>query len=287
MCNRIVITGIGLTAPGANNLKIFRENLLKGKSGVSTMNIEHLGKVPAGICDFDGLKYQTPKHLKTTTRAGSIGIYCANEALKDGNIDLKNFPSHRIGVYVGITEHGPIETYNATQALEKDADIDCFNPHYNPWVVANNPAGSISLNLNLQGPHYTLGGACASGNLSIIHAAQMLRLKECDMALAGGVSESIHSFHTFAGFRSQGALASHLDSQKACRPFDEARNGIVVSEGGCLVILERLEDAQKRDCPIYGELIGWHVNSDATSPTLPNPQRQATCIQETLKASML
>ena len=112
--------------------------------------------------------------------------------------------------------------------------------------MANNPAGEISLNLGITGPHYTLGAACAAGNAGLIHGAQMLRLGECDLALCGGVSESIHTFGIFASFHSQGALAKHDDPTKASRPFDMDRNGIVVAEGGCMFVLERL---QRRPAP--------------------------------------
>ena len=84
----------------------------------------------------------------------------------------------------------------------------------------------------------------------------MLLLDECDLALAGGVSESIHTFGIFASFKSQGALATHSDPTKASRPFDMQRNGIVVSEGGCVFVLERLSDAKVRGASIVGELVG-------------------------------
>ncbi len=106
----------------------------------------------------------------------------------------------------------------------------------------------------------------------MIQGAQMLRLGECDVALAGGVSESIHTFGIFAGFASQGALATHDDPTKASRPFDMDRNGIVVSEGGCMYVLERLDDAKRRGAKIYGELVGYAMNSDASDFVLPNPE---------------
>ena len=74
----------------------------------------------------------------------------------------------------------------------------------------------------------------------------MLLLGDCDVALAGGVSESIHTFGIFASFKSQGALASHSDPTKASRPFDAERNGIVVAEEGCMYVLERYADAKRR-----------------------------------------
>jgi 3-oxoacyl-[acyl-carrier-protein] synthase II len=96
------------------------------------------------------------------------------------------------------------------------------------------------------------------------------------------VSESIHTFGIFAGFKSQGALATHEDPSKASRPFDKARNGIVVSEGGCLYTLERLDDARARGAKIYGEIAGYGVNSDASDYVLPNPFRQAECVRKAL-----
>jgi 3-oxoacyl-[acyl-carrier-protein] synthase II len=111
----------------------------------------------------------------------------------------------------------------------------------------------------------------------------MLRLGECDLAIAGGVSESIHTFGIFAGFASQGALASHADPAKASRPFDIHRNGIVVAEGGCLYTLERFDDAKNRGAKIYGEIVGYAMNTDATDFVLPNSQRQAECMTMALQ----
>jgi 3-oxoacyl-[acyl-carrier-protein] synthase II len=153
--------------------------------------------------------------------------------------------------------------------------------------VANNPAGEISVNLGVTGPHYTLGAACAAGNAGIIQGAQMLRLGECDVALSGGVSESIRTFGIFASFHSQGALACHDDPAKASRPFDADRNGIVVAEGGCIFVLERLSSAQARGARIYGEIAGYAMNSDARDFVLPDPQRQAECIALALQRARL
>jgi 3-oxoacyl-[acyl-carrier-protein] synthase II len=111
----------------------------------------------------------------------------------------------------------------------------------------------------------------------------MLRLGDCDLALAGGVSESIHTFGIFASFHSQGALARHDDPTKASRPFDADRNGIVVAEGGCMFVLERLLDARARGARLYGEVIGYAMNSDAADFVLPHPGRQAECIRLALR----
>jgi 3-oxoacyl-[acyl-carrier-protein] synthase II len=280
---RIVITGVGLTAPNGNSLGEFRRNLLNGVPGVELREVRYMGLQPAGVCHFDPLKYQTKKELRVGTRAGSISIYSACEALADAGLDFSARPTDKVGIYIGCTEHGNVETENEVYAISKfNYDTKYWSHYHNPRTVANNPAGEVSLHLGITGPAYTIGAACAAGNLGLIHAAQMLRLGEVDVALGGGVSESIHTFGIFAGFRSQGALASHPDPKKASRPFDRARNGIVVSEGGCLYTLERLEDAQTRGAKIYGELGGYCVNSDASDYVLPNPTRQAECVRRAI-----
>jgi 3-oxoacyl-[acyl-carrier-protein] synthase II len=276
---RIVITGIGLTAPNGDSLSDFRAALLAGKSGVDHYQIRYVGKTLAGQCHFDELKYQKRKELRRGTRAGSVAIFCANEAVSDAGLDWSNVDSSRVGVYIGVTEHGNVETENEINEIKAfDYDTKVWSHHHNPRTVANNPAGEITLNMGITGPHYTIGAACAAGNAGMIQGAQMLTLGECDVAIAGGVSESIHTFGIFAGFASQGALAEHQDPTCASRPFDRDRNGIVVSEGGCLYILERYVDANRRGSKIYGELVGYAMNSDASDFVLPNPKQQARCM---------
>ncbi len=276
---RIVITGVGLTAPNGDSLAEFRSALLAGKSGVSEYEIRYVGQTLAGICKFDALRYQSKKDLRRGTRAGSVGIYAANEAVKDAGLAWEAIDKSRVGVYLGVTEHGNVETENEIYALKGyDYDTSYWSHHHNPRTVANNPAGEVALNMSVTGPHYTIGAACAAGNAGLIQGAQMLRLGDCDLALAGGVSESIHTFGIFASFKSQGALATHDVPARASRPFAAARNGIVVAEGGCVFVLERLEDALSRGAKIYGELAGYAINTDATDFVLPNPERQAECV---------
>ena len=280
---RIVITGVGLTSPNGNNLTEFRENLLAGVSGITDYNIRYIGDTFAGACDFDKLKYQTKKELRVGTRAGSVSIYCAGEALADAGIDLEQTDRSRIGVFVGTTEHGNVETEQEVYNLSKfDYDVKYWTHHHNPRTVANNPAGEVTVKFGITGPHYCLGAACAAGNVGMINGLQQLLLGEVDVAIAGGISESIHTFGIFAAFKSQGALAENADAAKASRPFDEDRNGIVISEGGALYTLERLDDAQARGAKIYGEITGYAVNSDATNFVLPNNERQAECINKAL-----
>jgi 3-oxoacyl-[acyl-carrier-protein] synthase II len=278
---RIVITGIGLAAPNADNLGDYRSNLLAGKSGIREIELRYVGKVPAGICTFPETKYRKKKENKRGTRAGCLGVYVANEAIHDAGLaGSSEYLPYRTGVYIGLTEHGTVETENEIYNLSQfDFNTDFWSHHHNPRTVLNNPAGEITMNLGITGPHYSIGGACAAGNAALIQGAQMLKLGEVDVALAGGISESTGSFGIFASFKAEGALAVHQDPARACRPFDTGRNGIVVSEGACVFVLERLDRALARNARIYGEIAGYAMNSDARDFVLPYGPRQAECMQ--------
>lgn len=278
------MTAVGLTSPNGNNLEDYRAALLAGRSGVRNYNIRYVGDTHAGVCEFEAVKYQSKRDMRRGTRAGTIGIWSAREAISRSGIDWENVDKSRVGIYIGITEHGNVETENEIYSISQfNYDTTVWSHHHNPRTVANNPAGEIALNMGITGPHYTIGAACAAGNAGIIQGVQMLRLHECDLAIAGGVSESIHTFGIFASFKSQGALASNADPTKASRPFDKDRNGIVVAEGGCLYILERLSDAKARSAKILAEIVSYAINTDATDFVLPNPERQAQCVRMALQ----
>src|SRR5690606_29569555 len=109
---RIVITGVGLAAPNGDNLADFRASLLAGRSGVVNFETRYIGHVLAGVCNFDEFRYQKRKERRRGTRAGSVSIYCANEAVHDAGLVWEHVKKDRVGVYLGITEHGNVETEN-------------------------------------------------------------------------------------------------------------------------------------------------------------------------------
>jgi len=285
---RVVITGIGLAAPNASSVSEFRAKLLSGRAEIAEIDHRYIGKVPAGVCSFDETKYRKKKENKRGTRAGCLGVYAAHEAVADAGIDFSRYGRERTGVYVGLTEHGTVETENEVYNISRfDYNVDYWTHHHNPRTVLNNPAGEITMSMGITGPHYSVGAACAAGNAALIQGVQMLRLGEVDLAICGGISESVDSFGIFASFRSQGALAMHEDPNRACRPFDKWRNGIVISEGACLYTLETLDRAAKRGAKIYGEIAGYAMNSDARDFVLPHGPRQAECMRLALKRAGL
>jgi 3-oxoacyl-[acyl-carrier-protein] synthase II len=286
--HRIVITGVGLAAPNADNTRDFREKVLKGISGIQEIDLRYFGKAPAGICTFPETRHRKKKENNRGTRAGCLGVYCAHEALLDAELDISFYDPARIGVYIGLTEHGTVETENEVYNISAyNYDTKYWTHHHNPRTVLNNPAGEITMSLGITGPHYSIGAACAAGNAALIQAAQMIQLGEVEMALAGGISESVGSFGIFASFKAQNALAEAEDPTKASRPFDLERNGIVISEGACVYVIESLERALARKARILGEIVGYAMNSDARDFVLPYGPRQAECMRLALKRAGL
>ncbi len=142
--HRIVITGVGLAAPGADNLTSFRTQVLTGTSAITEVDLRYFGKAPAGICSFDETRYRKKKENKRGTRAGCLGVYCANEALVDAGLSIDHYKRARIGVYTGLTEHGTIETENEVYNISQyDYNVDYWTHHHNPRTVLNNPATSL------------------------------------------------------------------------------------------------------------------------------------------------
>ena len=153
---RIVITGVGLTAPNGDSLPQFRRNLLAGVAGIEWLDVRYMGRLLAGPCHFDALRHQKKKEVRVGTRAGSISIWCAREAIADSGLAFGPFPKDRVGIYIGCTEHGNVETENEIYAISKfNYDTKFWSHYHNPRTVANNPAGEASLNLGVTGPSST------------------------------------------------------------------------------------------------------------------------------------
>ena len=150
---RIVITGVGLAAPGgASTLPEFRQQVLAGRSGISTIELRYMGVHPAGLCEFPETKYRKKRDNKRGTRAGCLAVYCAGEALADAGIDFTQYRLDRTGVYMGLTEHGTVETENEVYNISQyDYNVDYWTHHHNPRTVLNNPAGEITMSLALPG----------------------------------------------------------------------------------------------------------------------------------------
>lgn len=286
---RIVITGIGVVSPCGSSLAELRQNILAGKSGIRSHDVLYMGKKPAGVCEFEEFKYQTKKLRMRGTRAGSLAIYASNECVAHSGINWEAVNKDRLGLFVGIAEHGSIELEKEFLYFyeKKEIKISHWSPMHNYKIIANSPASEVAIYLKITGPHMTLGGACSASNLAIYQGVQQMRQGDIDYALVGGVSESVSGFGLFASFEAQAILADQDDKTIASRPLDTKRNGIVISEGCGFFMLERLSDAKKRNAKIYAEIIAGSHTSDAHEILLPSSEAQIKCMQIALEKANL
>ncbi len=140
-----------------------------------------------------------------------------------------------------------------------------------PMLMANGPAGHIAMLYGFTGPNYCTVSACASSNHAIGEGMRMIRDGYLDVCIVGG-SESATFPLTVAAFAQMTALTKNPDPETASRPFDAERNGFVLSEGACALVLESEEHARERDARIYCEVAGYGASADAYHITAPDPK---------------
>ena len=273
---RVVITGIGLITPIGLDINENWHSLINGRSGISEITAFDAGNFPvrcAGeVKNFDPAKILEKKDQKKMGRFIMFSLEATRQALEDSNLDLKNneLLRARSGAIIGVGIGG-------LSLIEKYTDI-CMNkgplrvsPFFIPAVITNMASGHITIKYGLGGPNFSVTSACASGAHSIGEAAKYIRHGLCDMMVAGGCEATITPL-AIAGFSSMKALSTrNSDPKGASRPFDEDRDGFVLSEGAGTLILEDYEHACRRGAKIYGELTGYGFSSDAHHMTNPSP----------------
>ena len=146
-----------------------------------------------------------------------------------------------------------------------------MSPFSIPSIIPNMGAGWVSIELGTKGPLMSECTACAASNMAIGDAADAIRMDRADVMLAGGTEAPITEVG-IAGFDAMRALSRRNDDpQRASRPFDRERDGLVMGEAAAMLVLEELEHARARGAKIYGELAGYGVSSDAAHMTEPDP----------------
>ena len=271
---RVVVTGIGVVSPVGIGKKAFWESLKSGRSGVGRITRFDPSEVPVKIAaevkDFDPHQFMDKKLIKRTDRFSQFGIAAAKMAVEDSGIDLDKEDRERVTVFMGTAIAG------GEFAEEQHTLLVKYGPHkvssllsiifYNDSCVAQ-----ICIELGLKGGSLTLAGACAASSTAIAYAFNKIREGKADIILAGGVETPV--IISFIATMSKLGAMSRRNNQpeKASRPFDRERDGFVVGEGSCVLVLEELNHALKREAHIYAELAGAGTSTDAYHITSPEP----------------
>ncbi len=270
---RVVVTGLGAVTPLGNDHRATWEAAVAGQSGIDFISTFDTSGFPVRIAaevrGFDPAAVVGPKEARRLDRNVVMGVAAAAEAVEDASLDSVYDPD-RVGVLFGTAIGGLIGITEQHQIyLERGADR--VSPYFIPSVLVDTASGQIAIALGLRGPNYAPVSACATGSTAIGEAAEVIRRGAADAVLAGGAEACLHPL-ILAGFCAMRGLAAEEEyPPRASRPFDLTRNGFVMGEGACVLVLEELEAAKARGARIYAEVLGYGASNDAHHLAQPDP----------------
>jgi len=266
---QIVITGLGVLAPNGTGVERFWQNTTAGVSGISKITAfdtsdllqEHGGQ----IHDFDPLDYMTEEEMAITERAAQLAIAAGKLALKDAGLSDENGDfRRRMGLFLGTTMgETQVAEYNNDQ--RRAHGYQAMDRSRLSRFPGNLIPATVSAILRLQGPSGLIPTACAAGNFAIGYSLELLREGHVDFMLAGG-TDALSRIASY-GFDAMKAITSDV-----VRPFDRDREGILISEGAGVLVLERAASARARGARIYAEVAGYGLGADGYHMTGPHPE---------------
>lgn len=272
---RVVITGIGLVSPLGNELDVFWQNLLAGKSGIGpvtrfdTTNFDC--RIGGEIKDFDPAQFMPAKETRRTDRFVHFACAAARKAVADSKIELDKQDLNRVGVLIG-SGIGGMETIEDQVGTMLKKGPQRVSPFMIPMLIVNMASGYVSMLLGAKGPNLAVVSACATATHSLGEAARAIVHNDADVMIAGG-SEAAITQMGYAGFCAMRAMSTRNDEpERASRPFDAQRDGFVMGEGAGVCILESLDHARKRGAQIYCEIAGYGITGDAYHMSAPAPE---------------
>lgn len=270
---RVVCTGIGVVSALGLDKDTFWKNLIAGKSGIGKLTrveekFQSACKIAGEIADFNPMDFMDAKQVKRMDRFIQFAVAASNLAVKDAKIDLKQCEPTRVGVEIGSASGG-FETIEKNYKILTERGSDRVSPFTVPMLIVNMAAGWVSMLQNAKGPNTCTVTACASSANAIGDAARLIERGEADVMFAGG-SEAPVTALCMAGFAAARTLSlRNSDPTKASRPFDKDRDGFVMAEGACILILESLTHALKRGAKILAEFAGYGMTGDAYDIVAP------------------
>ena len=275
MEHRVAITGIGAVTPLANTAKETWKAMVAGECAIGP--ITHLDtenskpKAAAEVKDFDGaalLGKQEAAHLDLFAQ---YALVASDEAMADSGLDAEDAVDHdRLGVYVGSGVGGINTIVNNVHTISERGPRRA-SPFMITMMIANMASGNIAIRHKAYGPTLPVVTACATSAHAVGEAFRAIKHGYADAILAGGAEAAVMP-DSIAGFTSCRALTTNPDPATACRPFDAERNGFVMGEGACVLVLEEWEHAVARGAHIYAEVVGYGNTDDAYHITSPDPE---------------
>lgn len=272
---RVVVTGIGVVSPLGIGVDFFWKALINGTSGVGRITrfdtTGHGCQIAAEVKGFDPLQWIDKKEVKKMDTFVRYALAAGLMAVEDAHLKVSDGRQDRVGVLVGTGMGGIIMLVEQYIVLVEKGP-DRVSPFFIPGIIPNMASGRLSMHLGAKGPNSCVSTACATGNHAIGDSLRIIQRGEADVMLAGG-TEAVISTLCIAGFNNAKALSTRNDEpERASRPFDKERDGFVMGEGACVLVLEALDHALDRGAPIYAEVVGYGMSGDAYHVTAPAPE---------------
>ncbi|MFM7463451.1 MAG: beta-ketoacyl-ACP synthase II [Actinomycetota bacterium] len=272
MNRRVVVTGLGATTPLGGDVATTWRALLAGQSGVKRIDAEWVSTLPISIAAsvaVDPSEVMDRVALRKLDRSEAFALIAAREAFADAGSPTIDPLRTAVTIASGI---GGVTTLIEQYDIWRTKGARQVSPHTVPMLMPNGPAAHVGLEFGARAGVHTPVSACASGAEAVAQGLSMIREGKADLVFAGGVEAAIHPL-PLAAFASMKALSTRSDEpEKASRPYDRARDGFVLGEGGAVLILEEYESAKARSARIYGEILGAGITSDGHHIAAPDPQ---------------
>ena len=267
---RVVITGLGALSPLGNSAQISWDACLKGTSGIQKIDFEIPDctvSIGGKLKNFDVNEYLPAKESRRIDPFIQYGVIAANQAIKDSGLSDNDYIPERVGVSFG-SGIGGLHSIEKNHHILNNSGIRKVSPFFVPGSIVNMISGLVSIEHQFKGPNHSVVTACSTGSHCIGIAARSVAYGEADIMIAGG-AEMASTPLGIAGFVSSRALSTNDNPAEASRPWDQDRDGFVLSDGAGALVLEELEHAKSRNANIYAELVGFGMSSDAYHMTAP------------------
>lgn len=287
MKRRVVVTGLGLVTPLGIGVEETWSALIAGKSGITSITkfdaSDMATQIAGEVKDFKPEDYISRKDIRRMDIFTAYALAASRMAVEDASLNINGNNADRVGVVIGCGLGG-LSTIERFHRILLEQGPKKISPFFIPMLIANMAPGHISIVFGAKGPNVAIETACAAGTHAVGDAFKHIQHGAADVMIAGGVESTITPL-AISGFNAMRALSTrNQDPEKASRPFDQDRDGFVLSEGSGIVILEALDYALERGARIHGELIGYGLTGDAFHISAPAPEGEgmARCMQMAL-----
>ena len=269
---RIVITGLGVLSCVGLGRENFWDSLTRGESGIRNVQRFDASDLPCRIAgelwDFDPQDFMRKADVRRWYRHVHQAIACARLAVEDSDLETAGYDDRRMSVAYGTSVGSPNEAYDEQQAAYKNHGYKKISRFGSTAFSAHAATVNLTIDFGMRGPATTISSGCATGLECLSWGVNLIKSGKADAVLAGATESPIFPM-SYASACSLGILSKRNEEpDKAMRPYDEYRDGIVLSEGAAAVTLERADKAIARGARIYGEVLGTGSAAEGRNPLI-------------------